>query len=240
MKAARLLVLTVVLTTMLSAARADQDIVYSARYYNPPGKRGITHWHLYRINPDGTNRHQLTFGTQDDLMPRWSPDGKRIAFVRSDYEEDNPPSALYLISATGGAPRRLLELSRVSELSWSPDGKTLAIIAERGNEDHRVDKLLLLDLRTRHLRTLGEAEQVAWSPDSRYVSGCGTHILEARTGRIVSTIPTLASAFWLTRTTLVNIADETEPTLRRYAARIDVHGHELKRVWLKVPSEDQE
>jgi dipeptidyl aminopeptidase/acylaminoacyl peptidase len=234
MKAAWLSVLTGMLAVMLSAARADYDIVYSARYYNPPGRRGLTHWHLYRINPGGTNRRQLTFGTQDDLMPRWSPDGKQIAFVRTLYEEYEPPSALYLIPATGGAPRRLLNLSEVRELSWSPDGKTLAIIAERGKDDQRVDKLLLLDPRTRHLRTLGATEQAAWSPDSRYVLGCGGHILEARNGRTVSTIPTLGFAHWLNRTTLVNVGLVTGPTVRRYATRIDIHGHEVKRVWLKL------
>src|SRR5215212_8307429 len=31
--------------------------------------------HIYRINADGTNQVQLTFGERGENSPRWSPDG---------------------------------------------------------------------------------------------------------------------------------------------------------------------
>jgi hypothetical protein len=69
---------------------SSRPIVYSARYYLAPGSRGTSHFHLYRINPDGTGREQITFGNQDDINPVWSPDGRRIAFERADeFDSDN-------------------------------------------------------------------------------------------------------------------------------------------------------
>ena len=39
--------------------------------------------HIYRINSDGTDQVQLTFGTTGESSPRWSPDGTSIAFLRA-------------------------------------------------------------------------------------------------------------------------------------------------------------
>jgi hypothetical protein len=67
-----------------AAARADRDIVYSARYYAPPRSHVTTRFHIYRIDPDGSRRQQITFGAHDDEAPVWSPDGNRIAFIRDN------------------------------------------------------------------------------------------------------------------------------------------------------------
>ena len=37
--------------------------------------------HIWRINRDGTGLRQMTFGSQGERNPKWSPDGKQIAFV---------------------------------------------------------------------------------------------------------------------------------------------------------------
>src|SRR5688500_14526995 len=36
--------------------------------------------HVWRVNADGTGAVQLTHGQRGESSPRWSPDGKRIAF----------------------------------------------------------------------------------------------------------------------------------------------------------------
>ena len=66
----------------------------------------------------GAEPHRLTGGTRD-LSPRWSPDGKRIAFVRAQQ--------IHILSMEGGEARQLTDLLKgAGAPEWSPDGKTLA------------------------------------------------------------------------------------------------------------------
>ena len=76
---------------------------------------------------------RLTTNPAPDLYPRWSPDGRHIAFIRQTDEG----GGLYLMSSLGGAERRIATLSPTlithsfsgfsSPLSWSPDGEWLAV-----------------------------------------------------------------------------------------------------------------
>src|SRR5581483_7410726 len=49
---------------------------------------------------------QFTSGERRDTSPRWSPDGRWLAFT-SSRGEDKAPSNLYVISAAGGEARKL-------------------------------------------------------------------------------------------------------------------------------------
>jgi dipeptidyl aminopeptidase/acylaminoacyl peptidase len=57
-------------------------------------------------------------------LPRWSPDGKQIAFDGAQYGK---PWKIFLISAQGGTPQELLSENRGEfDPAWSPDGKQIA------------------------------------------------------------------------------------------------------------------
>jgi len=72
---------------------------------------------------------RLTAGPKQDLAPRWSPDGTRLAFV-SNRDENVKAKQLYVIPVAGGEPVRLTELDEdVGEVEWSPDGQRLAFSA---------------------------------------------------------------------------------------------------------------
>jgi Tol biopolymer transport system component len=81
--------------------------------------------HIYRINADGTGQVQLTFGERGETSPRWSPDGKTIAFTtRRDPDTVNQ---IYLLNVEGGEARRLTNHPTApGNLTWAPDGKTIA------------------------------------------------------------------------------------------------------------------
>lgn len=69
----------------------------------------------------------LTGGPQDSA-PRWSPDGRTLAFLRA---KDKDPPQIHLLAMTGGEPRKLTDLPRgASPGVWSPGGKALAFTSK--------------------------------------------------------------------------------------------------------------
>jgi dipeptidyl aminopeptidase/acylaminoacyl peptidase len=80
----------------------------------------------------GAQPRRVTNGPRD-TSPRWSRDGKTLAFLRSP-EAGRPQ--IYLTGAGIGEPRALTSLSRgVDSYSWSPDGKSIAFSATTKAED---------------------------------------------------------------------------------------------------------
>jgi len=80
---------------------------------------------LWVVATDGQSApRRLTSGTRD-RAPRWSPDGRTLAFIRN--ATDTGASQIYLLSLGGGEPRRLTDVAKgAGALAWSPDGKTIA------------------------------------------------------------------------------------------------------------------
>jgi dipeptidyl aminopeptidase/acylaminoacyl peptidase len=84
--------------------------------------------HVWRVGLSGGQPLQITNGTDNETGPRWSPDGKTIAFIakRGDDEFEQ----IYLLSTDGGEARRLTAHgSKVSDISWAADGSALYFIA---------------------------------------------------------------------------------------------------------------
>jgi dipeptidyl aminopeptidase/acylaminoacyl peptidase len=98
---------------------------------------------LFMVSWDGTTRIQLTH-TEDSSegSPRFSPDGKYLAFTaaRDDgiEEEDDPAakSQVWLLNRSGGEARRLTEMpGGVSSFEWSPDSTRLVIVSMDPEDD---------------------------------------------------------------------------------------------------------
>ncbi len=76
---------------------------------------------------------RLTAGPRDS-SPRWSPDGRTLAFLRSPGEKDRPQ--IHLLSMSGGEARKLTDLPRgAGPPEWSPDGKTIAFTSNTNDQD---------------------------------------------------------------------------------------------------------
>ncbi len=130
---------------------------------------------LWRSRIDGSDKLQLTYPPMTPLMPRWSPDGKRIAFV-----SQTPAGAqkVFLVSADGGSAEEILpeDPHWADDPNWSPDGKSLLLAyyppgaASGQAEDYSV---VQCDLQTKRISTLPGGQQMfapRWSPDGRYIS----------------------------------------------------------------------
>ena len=82
--------------------------------------------HLWAADlPNGRPR-QITHGKHSDLNPRFSPDGKTVAFLSNREDEKQPQ--IYLLPIDGGEARRLTDLKgEIASFSWSPDGRRLLL-----------------------------------------------------------------------------------------------------------------
>jgi dipeptidyl aminopeptidase/acylaminoacyl peptidase len=83
---------------------------------------------IWLVAVDGAAEpRRLTRGKKQDVAPRWSPDGSRLAFASN---RDSKAKQLYVLPVEGGEPLQLTELNEdVTEVVWSPDGTRIAFSA---------------------------------------------------------------------------------------------------------------
>ncbi len=82
--------------------------------------------HIWKINADSTGLMQMTSGADGENTPRWSPDGKTIAFVAKRGTEPEAVAQIFLIANGGGEARPLTShATAVSNIMWSPDGSAI-------------------------------------------------------------------------------------------------------------------
>ena len=95
-----------------------------------PGANGViavnfaNRSYIYAIRPDGTGRRKLvgpTIVRGVPFSPAWSPDGKRLLFVRADRADGE----LYTFDVATRRERTLSSFSNSGEPSWSPSARQL-------------------------------------------------------------------------------------------------------------------
>ena len=119
---------------------------------------------LWKSRVDGSERMQLTFSPMGVLLPRFSPDGKLIAFMELFASEHY---AIYLISAEGGQPHLLLsDTSNPADPSWSPDSRFLAYGTLPPSSIHILD---LNNMTSSELPANEALFSPRWSPDGNYI-----------------------------------------------------------------------
>jgi dipeptidyl aminopeptidase/acylaminoacyl peptidase len=87
--------------------------------------------HLWLVPVAGGEPTALVHDDKSDTSPRWSPDGKRLAFLSTRDEGSQVWVVDVLQGRAAGKPRRITDVAtEVSSFAWSPDGKWLAFASD--------------------------------------------------------------------------------------------------------------
>jgi WD40 repeat protein len=119
---------------------------------------------------DGTAAKQITFSPEIVELPRWSPDGKQIAYMS---KRPNSGWRIYLLQLDNGATRQASEGSDSQGApTWSPDGRFLAYGNVECEHTHAC-AIHRIDLATGKVQTLSDSDGLftaRWSPDGRSIA----------------------------------------------------------------------
>ena len=96
-------------------------VAYTIADTDKPANKRVTQ--IYLISTDGGEPRQLTNEKQSSSSPRWSPDGKRIAFV-SNRDGQAQVWTVEVSDGRAGALKKITSISTGADGPiWSPDGK---------------------------------------------------------------------------------------------------------------------
>ena len=93
--------------------------------------------HIWMTSWDGRHSLQLTLGKESEEHPRWSPDGRWLAFLSSRGDDDEVVQ-VWLLNRNGGEADRITDFKgNATDFVWSPDSKRLALIVRDEDPDKR-------------------------------------------------------------------------------------------------------
>ena len=88
---------------------------------------------IWMVSLDGAQNVRLTYTAGSDSTPRWSPDGKYLAFLSA--RPSGAKSQVWLIDRRGGEARQLTNVKQAIEsFVWSPDSKKLVLVMKEVDE----------------------------------------------------------------------------------------------------------
>ena len=120
----------------LAVAPEGDWVAYTLRSTDTGKDRTISD--LFMVSWDGSTRIQLTQSDGSESRPRFSPDGKYLAFLTARGGDDSgsskdpaAKSQVWLLNRSGGEAQRLTELEGgVSSFEWSEDSTRLVLVSK--------------------------------------------------------------------------------------------------------------
>jgi dipeptidyl aminopeptidase/acylaminoacyl peptidase len=105
--------------------------------------------------------------------PQLSPDGKRVAFVRKEPNDEEYETTIYVVPINGGEPQRFTaEDGNDARPRWSPSGDRLAFTSVRGDRESSQVWVMPVDGGEARQVTdvVGSVETFVWSPDGERIA----------------------------------------------------------------------
>ena len=125
---------------------------------------------LWRSTTNGSDLVQLTGAPMRAGLPRWSPDGKRIAFMGRNA---GGLWKIYIVSSDGGSLQQITYGGgNDADPSWSPDGASLAYGGNPNLDPASPMSIRILDLRTNQTSKMPGSDGLfspRWSFNGRYL-----------------------------------------------------------------------
>jgi dipeptidyl aminopeptidase/acylaminoacyl peptidase len=95
---------------------------------------------IYMVSASGGEPVRLTNSKLSATSPRWSPDGRYLAFLSG---RDGKMPQVYLLDRRGGDAQRLTDYQAgASAIAWSPDSRKIALLVADPNPDDTTDEAL--------------------------------------------------------------------------------------------------
>lgn len=163
----------------LGTAQAGDSTL--ARYPTLHGDSVVfeAHGNLWKVSRSGGTAQRLTTDPGYDIMPRFSPDGKWIAFT-GQYQANTD---VYVIPADGGTARRLTFHSDMTDraperwgpdnmvVNWTPDSKDIVFLSRRDSMNSWFGRYFTVPVAggPEELMPLDKGGMFTWSPDSKAI-----------------------------------------------------------------------